>query len=95
MSFRVPRISAAAAGAIAFGLAGVSAALLRLPPPAIAAAAGLALVSGWVARRPARRNRRPRADEIRSLVYGTLGMGLALVAAVLAVLPVARALLRF
>ncbi len=88
----VPRVSPPALAAVLGAGASLLAALTHARPPLLALATGLALGSGWLARRPARRSRSPRVDEIRSLVLGTLGMAIAVAAAGLAALPYARTL---
>jgi MFS family permease len=77
-----------------FGLVALGADVARLALYWLGAAVAIALVFGWLARRPARRRRRPRVEDVRSLVAGTAGILLAAVAVAAAVVPFAVRLLR-
>lgn len=70
----------------ALAVVALMAAIARAPMPAVSAAA-LALWLGHLARRPAMRARFPTIGQLRSLVAGTAVISAAVLAAVLAALP--------
>jgi predicted PurR-regulated permease PerM len=87
MTQRFPRWSFWACSALLFGSLAIVAVAVRAQLPWTVVPAVLALWSGHLSRRPARRLKRPALADIRSLVAGTAGMTLAVIAAAVAALP--------
>lgn len=84
---KLPRLNVAAIAAVTLAVLSLVSAAGRLNGAWVAACAGGALIAGHLGRRPALRRRRPRVEDVRSLVVATAGMTLGVIAALVAALP--------
>lgn len=81
-ALNVPAMAALGLSIVCLALAAA-----RLNPAWVAAVALTALFCSRAGRRPALRRRRPRVEDMRSLVVATAGMALTLIAAIVALVP--------
>ena len=83
----LPRLNVAAVSSLLLATMALVSVARRLSPAWVIAAVVGAVVAGHLGRRPALHRRRPRVDDMRSLVVATAGMTLGLIAGLLLALP--------